>query len=90
MEHELEVKAFEPSERGPAITVELVATGVVIVVVHDMCPEVFWHLLRRPGRQLSQSLPSFTQEQFLQLPVLLQRQHVIFDRALGQGNVRKD
>ena len=59
--------------------VELVATEVVIVVVHVLDPEVFWirrfsgiHCLRRPGGQLSQSLPSFAQEQFLQLPVLLQ------------------
>ena len=31
-----------------AIAVELVATEVVIAV-HDLGPEVSWHLLRRPG-----------------------------------------
>ena len=29
---------------------------------------------RRPGRQLAQGLPAFTQEQFLEVPERLQRQ----------------
>ena len=32
-------------ERGLAIMVELVATEVVLVVVHVLDPEVFWHSL---------------------------------------------
>ena len=40
----------------------------MFVVVPVLGLEVeFWHFLRRPGRQLSQILPSFAQEQFLQL-----------------------
>ena len=73
----LEVVATELEEKGQA-------TAVMFVVVPVLGLDVeFWHLLRRPGRQLSQILPSFAQEQFLQLPVLLQRQHVIFHRSLG-------
>ena len=75
--YELEVVAAEHEEKGQA-------TAVMFVVVLVLSLEVeFWHLLWRPGRQLSQILPSFAQEQFLQLPVLLQRQHVIFHRSFG-------
>ena len=76
VEHEFEVMVL--NLRGLAITVELIATTEVVLVVHDLGPEVFWYLLRRPGRQLSQSLPSFPHEQFLQLRLLLQQQHGIF------------
>ena len=79
--YELEVVAAELEEKGQA-------TAVMFVVVPVLGLEVeFWHLLWRPGRQLSQILPSFAQEQFLQLPVLLQRQHVIFHRSLGLQQV---
>ena len=69
--------ALEPNERGPADVVERVASQVEAVVTRILDPEEFRHLPRRSGKQLSQILASFAQEQFLQLPVLLQRQHVI-------------
>lgn len=40
-------------------------------------------LPRRIGRQLTQDLPAFTQEQFLQVPVRLQRQQVMLVPRTG-------
>ena len=78
----LKVVAAELEEKGQA-------TAVMFVVVPVLgLEDEFWHLLRRPGRQLSQILPFFAQEQFLQLPVLLQRQHVIFHRSLGLDSLQ--
>ncbi len=55
------------------LTVLLEAAGVAWIEIEDE----FWHLPSFPGRQLSQFLPSLVHEQFLQLPVRLQRQQVI-------------
>ena len=41
----------------------------------------FWHPPKRPGRQLTQVFPSFTQLHFLQMPERLQRQHGIIGQA---------
>ncbi len=66
-------------DRLGRLAVKVVEAIVVSDVKHVLgLKDKFWHLPRRPGKQLSQILPSFEQEQFLQLPVLLQRQQVIF------------
>ncbi len=65
-------------DRLGRLAVKVVEAIVVSDVTHILgLKDKFWHLPRRPGKQLSQILPSFEQEQ-LQLPVLLQRQQVIF------------